>query len=236
MKYLITLLLLPHYMCFNLQKIIGTTLITSSLLTQPVDNVNKFHQQSSVPIITDNRQFTNSKITTQRNNIYLYGDVTPESCEELKNYITEMDFNGKLFKITYNLDPPPINLHIQSSGGSLMNALYIVDLIENIDTPVNTYVDGYSASAASLINVVGKERYMTKNSMILIHQLSSNKEGKFEELNDEMSNLNQLMKKIKIIYSEHTHIPISVLDELLKHDIWFDSTTSKNYGLVDEII
>ena len=44
------------------------------------------------------------------------------------------------------------------------------------------------------------------------------------------------MKKIKTIYSEHTHIPIGVLDELLKHDIWFDSTTSKNYGLIDEII
>ena len=117
-----------------------------------------------------------------------------------------------------------------------MNALYIVDLVDSLDTPVNTYIDGYSASAASLINVVGKKRYMTKNSMILIHQLSSNKQGKFEELNDEMSNLNQLMKKIKTIYSEHTHIPIGVLDELLKHDIWFDSTTSKNYGLIDEII
>ena len=236
MKNLLILLLLPLYSCFNLQRIIGTTLITSSLLTSPVDSINKYHQQTPVPIVTDNGQFTTSKITTQRNNIYLYGDVTPESCEELKNYITEMDFNGKLFRITYNLDPPPINLHIQSSGGSLMNALYIVDLVDSLDTPVNTYIDGYSASAASLINVVGKKRYMTKNSMILIHQLSSNKQGKFEELNDEMSNLNQLMKKIKTIYSEHTHIPIGVLDELLKHDIWFDSTTSKNYGLIDEII
>lgn len=236
MKNLLILLVLPLYMCFNLQKIIGSTLITSSLLAQPIDGVNKFHQQTPVPIITDNGQFSSSKITTQRNNIYLYGDISPESCEELKNYITEMDFNGKLFKITYNLEQPPINLHIQSSGGSLMNALYIVDLIESLDTPVNTYVDGYSASAASLINVVGKKRYMTKNSMILIHQLSSNKQGKFEELNDEMSNLNQLMKKIKTIYSERTNIPISVLDEILKHDIWFDSATSKKYGLIDEII
>ena len=91
MKNLLILLLLPLYSCFNLQKIIGTTLITSSLLTPPVDSVNKYHQQTPVPIVTDNGQFTTSKITTQRNNIYLYGDVTPESCEELKNYITEMD-------------------------------------------------------------------------------------------------------------------------------------------------
>ena len=75
--------------------------------------------------------------------------------------------------MSYGTEPPPINIHIQSGGGSLMNAFYIVDLIQNINSKVNTYVDGYSASAASLMNVVGNKRYMTKNSMMLIHQLSS---------------------------------------------------------------
>ena len=117
-----------------------------------------------------------------------------------------------------------------------MNALYIVDLIESIDTPVYTYVDGYSASAASLINVVGEKRFMTKNSLIMIHQLSSNKQGKFEELDDEMTNLNHLMEKIKTIYVKHTNIPSKTLDEILKHDLWFDASISKEYGLIDEII
>ena len=95
----------------------------------------------------------------------------------------------------YKTEPPPINLHIKSYGGSLMDTLYIVDLIENLNTPVNTYVDGYSASAASLISVVGDNRYMTENSMILIHQLYTGNEGKYEELNDNMINAKNLMKK-----------------------------------------
>ena len=49
-----------------------------------------------------------------------------------------------------------------------MNTFYITDLIEKMETPVNTYVDGYAASAASLISVVGKKRYMTQNSLMLI--------------------------------------------------------------------
>ena len=72
------------------------------------------HHSHPKSIITNQQAFTNSKISTQRNNIYLYGDITPETCEQLKNQLTEMEFNAKLFKISYNSDPPPINLHVQS--------------------------------------------------------------------------------------------------------------------------
>ena len=75
---------------------IGTTLITSSLMTQPIDNIDKIHQH--IPLINNNEALTATKVTTQRNNVYLYGDISPESCEELKNRLTELDFNAKLFK------------------------------------------------------------------------------------------------------------------------------------------
>ena len=73
-----------------------------------------------------------SSISVERNNIYLYGDISPESCEALKNKINELDFNSELFRLSYGTEPPPINIHIQSNGGSLMNSFYIVDLIESI--------------------------------------------------------------------------------------------------------
>ena len=107
-----------------------------------------------------------------------------------------MDFNAKLFEIEYNEQAPPINLHIQSTGGSLLDSLYISDFINNLKTPINTYVDGYVASAASLISVMGDKRYMTKNSMILILLLASGGEGKYQELDDNMKNLQQMMKQL----------------------------------------
>jgi ATP-dependent Clp protease protease subunit len=101
---------------------------------------------------------------------------------------------------------------------------------------VNTYVDGYCASAATLLSVVGKNRYMSANSLILIHQLYSGYEGKYEELSDSMINTNNLMKKIKNIYLKHTNIKENELNEILKHDLWLDAETSLKYGLVDKII
>ena len=218
------LLLLPFVGAFNFRKLFATSLLASGLAFNPNQIANA--NPSMLPSIRNQGEFIKTSVVTERNNIYLYG----------KNQLNSMDYNGRLFKISYNSDPPPINLHIQSGGGSLLNAFYIVDLIETLDTPVNTYIDGYSASAASLIGVVGKKRYMTKNSMIMIHQLSSGKEGKYQELTDDQQNMQLLMNKIKTIYLRKTTIPYIQLNEILNHDLWLDADTCKKYGLIDEII
>ena len=146
--------------CLNIvntpvSRLIGAALISSSLNTNIVDVDNyktpPSHKHNSNYVNSDS--FDSTSIVVERNNIYIYGEITPESCEALKNKLIDLDFNGKLFKLSYNSDPPPINIHVQSGGGSLMNAFYIVDLIGSISSEVNTYVDGYSASAASLINL-----------------------------------------------------------------------------------
>ena len=217
---------------FDINRIMATGILSSSMF---LNNGDLSNMPLLNPHILQPMEIP-TKISVDHNNIYLYGPISIQSCEELKNKITDMDYSGRLFKLEYDTNPPPINLHIQSEGGSLLNVLYLVDLIEMVDTPVNTYIDGYSASAASLLNVVGKKRYMSQNSLMLIHQLTSEKEGKYQELDDEMQNLQLLMNKIKAIYLKHSTIPYEQLNEILKHDIWLDATTCKKYGLVDEIL
>lgn len=239
---LLLLFLIKTYYCFNapINNILSKSLIASSLIYNPIQEttyMGKYHKETIQYEKNDNTDFFKSaSIKMERNNIYLYGPITDESCTELKNKLNDLDFNGRLFKLEYNKEPPPINLHIKSYGGSLMDTLYVVDLIENLDTEVNTYVDGYCASAATLLSVVGKNRYMSANSLILIHQLYSGYEGKYEELSDSMINTNNLMKKIKKIYLKHTNIKENELNEILKHDLWLDAETSLKYGLVDKII
>ena len=65
----------------------------------------------------------------------------------------------------------------------------MLDLIKNLNNPVHTYVDGFAASAATLLSLSGEKRFMTKNSLMLIHQLSSGFMGKFTEIKDENDNL-----------------------------------------------
>ena len=55
-------------------------------------------------------------------------------------------------------------------------------------------------------------------------------------MQDDMENSEMLMKKIKRIYEEHTKIPKKEMDNILKHDLWWEAEKCLEYGLVDEII
>ena len=175
-------------------------------------------------------------IQVTNNNIYFYSPINIESCFNLKTILLGLDKELQEFKLRYEIEPPPINLHIQSGGGELMPTLYIIDLIKSLKTPLHSYVDGYAASAATLISVVADKRYMTNNSLILIHQLSGGQNGKMAEMEDEMTNLNTLMSIIRKIYLENTGLNDIVLNNLLLKDIWLTSDVCLKYNIVDEII
>lgn len=212
---------------FDLRKITSSLLLSSSFIQQP----------SNIHVLENIHYSQPASIRVLDNNIYFYGPITSESCRELDDALISLDKNSKVFSTNFGISPPPINLHIQSEGGSLMNTFYVMDLISSLKTPVYTYVDGYVASAGSLISVMGKKRYMTKNSFIMIHQLSSSLgEGKFNDLDDNMENLNKFMDTIRKVYFDKTKIPVSELNNILEHDLWMNSKECLEYGLVDEIL
>ena len=223
----------------NLKKIMGYLLLISA----SGFNLNRRNLIScSLPLFRVNNNEDNENniatlIQEQSNNIYFYGSVTPETCFALRSKINEISEKSRRFAIDYKTETFPIYLHIQSGGGSLFPVLYIIDLIKDNSIPIYTCVDGFAASAATLMSVVGSKRYMTKNSLMLIHQLSSGTdEGKYSEIKDQVQNMDSLMKIIINTYKENTNMTDDKLFELLQKDIWLNSTECLKYGLVDEII
>ena len=167
--------------------------------------------------------------------INFYSPVTTESCIMLSTMLKNLDVKSKELEYIYDCRIP-IKLHMQSLGGELMPTFYICDLIQNMDTPVHIYIDGYVASAASVIAVYGEKRFMTKHSSILIHQLKSASSGKLNEMKDEMSNLNFFMEMVKEIYLKNSNINEDDLDNLLLSDVWLSSDKCLSLGLVDSLI
>lgn len=233
LKPLFKLLLFNLYL-YSLHTFEYKKFYASLLLASTLNNNNPTTIIKNEPIPTYTQSTT---VKVNDNNIYFYGPITKESCQELNEALILLDKNSKMFSNNFGTQLLPIHLHIQSEGGSLMNTFYVVDLINNLETPVYTYVDGYVASAGSLISVIGKKRFMTKNSFIMIHQISSSLgEGKFNTLDDNMDNLNKFMDTLRCIYLQKTKIPISKLNNILEHDLWMNSQESLDYGLVDYII
>tara|TARA_Y100000593_G_C4258736_1_gene311048 strand:+ start:431 stop:1072 length:642 start_codon:yes stop_codon:yes gene_type:complete len=175
-------------------------------------------------------------VDVQNNIIYFYGVVDDGNIKLLNRALRHLDKESQIFTIKYGCEAPPIELHINSYGGSLFSAFAVVDTLSQLKTPVHSYIDGSAASAATLISCCTTKRYMSRNSYMLIHQLSSSVWGKFEEIKDEMENLEMLMENIKRIYTLHTSIPKRELDKILKRDLWLDHEKCLKWGLVDEII
>ena len=176
-----------------------------------------------------------TKIERDNNHIYFHSEVDRESIFELTMLIKEAEEESILTSFKLNIEEIPIYLHINSFGGCIFSAFSAIDVIKACRVPVYTIIEGSTASAGTLISVVGRKRFIRPNGYMLIHQLSSNCWGKMSEIEDEFKNLQELMEKIKDIYKEYTNIPKKELNELLKHDLWLDSSKCLKYGLVEEI-
>ena len=175
-------------------------------------------------------------IAVHENKIYYYANVNRESAVELNKKIGELESKSLTMAKTLDIDAPPIKMLINSGGGSITAGISSMDTILRCKVPVETYVDGFCASAATFLSVVGDGRYMSRNSYMLIHQLSSNFWGKYSEFEDEKQNLDLMMKTIKNVYKKYTKLPMKKLDEILKHDLMWDAETCLGYGLIDEIV
>ena len=185
---------------------------------------------------TTNGDNNEKHISVQDNKIYFYSGVNRNSCVELNKKIGEMESKSLTLSKTLGILPPPIKLFINSGGGSIVTGIASMDTIIRTEVPVHTYVDGFSASSATFLTVVGDKRFMSRNSYMLIHQLSSNFWGTYSGFEDEKKNLDSMMKTIKDVYKQYTKLPMKKLDEILKHDLMWDAQTCLDYGMIDEII
>lgn len=184
---------------------------------------------------SDDEDMAATSIYREHNHVYFHSEVSRESVSKLTQLLRQAEAVCIQMVFAYNLPSVPIHLHISSFGGSVFAALTAIDAIKASRVPIYTIIEGATASAGTLISVVGDRRYITPSAYMLIHQLSSGCWGKMAEIEDEMQNLKALMKQIRKIYKKHTKIPKDDLGEILKHDLWFNSKKSLEVGLVDEI-
>ena len=189
-------------------------------------------------IIKNKKNKSDLNIITEDNRIYFRGNVTDEKIQKLIDVINLK--NKKFDEIKKNLlvkhaEPNPLYLHITSYGGDLLAGFRAIDAIQRSKIPIYTIVDGYAASAATLMSVVGAKRFMTPNSYMLIHQLSSGAIGKYWEIKDEYENCEMMMNDIYNLYLKHSKMNIDDLKKYLEHDLWWEYKQCIEKGLIDEL-
>lgn len=187
---------------------------------------------------SDEECYHDDDVSCKDNKIYFKTIINEDSVEKLIKIIECK--NKKFKKILSNkmiasAQAKPLYLHITSYGGCLLSTFRAIDAIKRSEVPIYTVVDGYAASGATLMSIVGQKRMMTPNSYILIHQLSAGAIGKYWELKDESDNCDTWMRDIYSLYSRYTNMTENELHEYLSHDLWWKADKCMEVGLVDEI-
>ncbi len=177
----------------------------------------------------------NIEVKVCDNDIYFYCPVTNNTILQLTIAIKKLTKNIKIQAIKSNSQIADINIYINSEGGEVHAALSVLDLIQKNDVKINTIISGTCMSAATLISVMGHRRYITQNSYMLIHNMSSSFWGKMHEFEDEMNNMHKLTDNLKNIYLNYGTIKPKQLDTLLKKDLLLEPSLCLKYGFVDEI-
>lgn len=215
-----------YYNAFNRRTMLKTT---SGIILSNNINLNENNIEAA------DTNTNNYKKKLYRNDIYFTGELNDESCFKLSEAIVVN--NNKA--MTDDKAENHINLYIQSKGGALLPTLAVVDQIINSPIPVHTYIRGYTASAATLLSVVGSKRFIYKHSLLMIHGLKFSDENivaDLNELNDMNYNTNLMLSIIKDIYLENTNLSENDLEKMFLCDRWMSSQDALMYNIVDEII
>lgn len=130
----------------------------------------------------------------------------------------------------------PIWLYILSIGGDLTCMWSLIDTIMASDTPVKTVNIGIAGSAAGLIFLAGHERYMMKNSQLVIHEGSAELSGDAVKVIDASENYKKDLKKMKEFIESRTKIPHNVIMKKRSNDWYLDADYSLKNGVCEHIV
>ena len=189
---------------------------------------------------SNNNQSDPLTVETVNNHIYFYSGVNSDRClaliKELRWKDSELRNEHISRSLSENHPKTPIWLHINSGGGAIFDAFSISDQIKKIETPIYSIVEGYAASAATLISMSCAKRFIQPSAYMMIHELSNVAWGKYSDFEDEMALMDMLMDMIEKFYSEYSHLKNKEIKKFLKRNSWFDASRCVKHGLVDAII
>ena len=157
--------------------------------------------------------------------VHLEGEVD----ERQASYITQTLLH--LNKISKQ----PIQLYINSPGGSVLDGLAIIDVMKDIEAPVYTCVKGLAASMGAAILSQGDKRFALPNATIMLHQVSSGTHGNIQDMEVSLQFTRQLNDKLLGMIAKSCGKTVAQIKKDTQRDSWLFAEDALKYGIIDEI-
>lgn len=128
-----------------------------------------------------------------------------------------------------------IHVHINSGGGSAFDGVAICNLLKQHSAKIIVHIDGWAASAASVIAMAGDKIIMPSNTMMMIHQASTIEYGNADLFEKTARDLRKIDSALAASYKKRFVGTEEELKQLLKDETWLTAEEAVALGLADEI-
>ena len=169
------------------------------------------------------------------NEILFYADVDRENALDFVEKFKKLEIDLLKRKAELFGYEPIIRVHIMSDGGDIFAGMTLMNTLESSRVKVITIAQGSCCSAATFMLLGGSERKMGRNAYVLIHQISTEMWGNFQELKHELKSTDKFMRMLKKMYLEKTEIPEKKFKRLMRKDIYLSPSDCLKYKIVDAV-
>lgn len=127
-------------------------------------------------------------------------------------------------------------LHINSPGGSVFEGFAIYNELTRAGLPVESYIEGMSASIATLIMLAGEDNkiFMSPASQLMFHKPMAQTQGNAD---DHENTIEELQKIESLMAERYAHKMSKTIDaghELMsKGDYWVNPNEAKELNIID---
>lgn len=136
----------------------------------------------------------------------------------------------------YNRAEHPIEIFINSGGGSVTDGFAIISAMEMCNTPIVTYATGLVASMALAIFVAGDIRIAHRHARLMYHSLAYGMLGHIKDHEQQIEEADVLQRMYNSLMLERTDFPKEKMDEVRNHkyDYYFSAKEAKRLGVAHE--
>ena len=162
--------------------------------------------------------------------IFLIGEVDNVMANQ---FVSELLYLSK--------NDEPIDIYINSLGGSVTSGLVIYDTIQSLDgkVPINMYCMGSASSMAAVILAGGQKgrRYILPHSKCMIHEplIPGGMGGSATSIKKTADSILETKAITNGILAKHTGKTLEEIDAATSFDNFMNAEEAIAFGLVDEI-
>jgi ATP-dependent Clp protease protease subunit len=132
----------------------------------------------------------------------------------------------------------PINLYINSPGGSVTAGLAIYDTMQYVRAPVSTICVGQAASFGAVLLLAGAKgrRFALPNARIMMHQPHGGTRGQATDIEIQAREMLRLKARLNEIIQKHTGHSLERIEKDTERDYYLGAEEARQYGVIDEVL